>query len=220
MCNYVLFDLDGTLTDPYEGITNSVIYALGKFGINENDRTKLKSFIGPPLYKSFMVNYGFDENTALKAVDYYREYFATDGIFENSVYGGIEEMLSELKGDGKKLIVATSKPQVFAEKILEHFNLAGYFVFVSGASLDNSRIEKSDIIAYAIKTLNIEPSCAVMVGDRKHDIIGAKQNGLISVGVLYGYGDREELKSAGADFIAATPQDIIKVIKCIIKKHS
>ena len=213
MINYVLFDLDGTLTDPYEGITNSVIYALKKFGIEERDKAKLKSFIGPPLYKSFMANYGFDEATALNAVDYYREYCATDGIFENRVYDGMEEVLSHLESADKKLVVATSKPQIFAQKILEQFNLARYFCFVSGASLDSTRVEKSDIVAYALKALSIEPANAVMVGDREHDVIGAKANGLKSIGVLYGYGDEEELKAAGADHLAKAPHDIAEILE-------
>lgn len=213
MSDYILFDLDGTLTDPYEGIANSVIYALNKFGISVKDKAMLKRFIGPPLYTSFMDFYGFDNDGALKAVGYYREYFADRGIYENVVYKGTGEMLSSLKKEGLKLAVATSKPQVFAEKILAHFNLSGYFDLISGATLDNSRVEKADIIAYALTNAGIAPYRAIMVGDRKHDIYGAKSNGLKAIGVLYGYGDEDELKKAGADFLANSPADIPHILK-------
>lgn len=212
MIENILFDLDGTLTDPFEGITNSVIYALKKFGITEADKAKLKCFFGPPLYQSFISFYNFKLDDAYKAVEYYREYFSVKGIYENRVYSGIENVLAELKKMGYRLIVATSKPQVFAEEILRHFNLAQYFDCVSGATLDSSRVEKSDIITYALKSFKVLPQSAIMVGDRKHDIIGARKNLLKSIGVLYGYGDEAELKSAGADFIASSPQDILNVI--------
>lgn len=210
--DYCLFDLDGTLTDPYEGITNSIKYGLAKFGICENDTCKLKSFIGPPLYRSFMDSYSFTQEQAAQAVGYYREYFAQKGIFESRVYDGIKNMLYGLKQRDFRLLVATSKPQVFAERIIKHFNLWQYFDFIAGATLDDSRVEKADVISYALKSCNIAPYNAIMVGDRKHDIIGAKKNGLNSVGVLYGYGGEDELKSAGADYIAATPSDVAEIL--------
>lgn len=212
MFDTVLFDLDGTLTDPFEGISNSVAYALQKFGISVADKRGLKKFIGPPLYESFMVYYGFNKADALKSVEYYREYYAEKGIFECFLYGGIEFTLRELAKSGKRLAVATSKPEIFANKILRHFGLLEFFPSVAGATLDSSRVAKADVIKYALGKFSIRADGAVMVGDRMHDILGAKENGLHAAGVLYGYGSREELVSAGADFVAETPNDILKFV--------
>ena len=209
MYQYVLFDLDGTLTDPGLGITNSVMYALRKFGINVSDRSQLYPFIGPPLRDSFRVYYGFSDEQCERAVRYYREYFKKSGMFENEVYDGICELLTRLKVSGRTLVVATSKPEVFALEILRHFDLYKYFDFVAGATLNDVRNQKADIIKYALETLNItEKKSAIMIGDRKHDIIGAKETGLDSIGVLYGYGTYDELKNAGATYIANTTADI------------
>ncbi len=213
MSKYILFDLDGTLTDPFDGITNSVIYALKKFGIEESDRDKLKSFIGPPLYKSFMEEYGFCRDDGFKAVNYYREYYSERGIFENVLYSGIEETLSNLSSEGKSLFVATSKPTVFAQKILRHFDIAKYFTLVAGATLDSTLVEKADIINYALEKSKADRAECVMVGDRMHDIYGAKANAIKSVGVLYGYGSFKELTGAGADAIAETPDKIVSAIQ-------
>ena len=213
MFDIVLFDLDGTLTDPGEGITNSVAYALGKYGIDIQDKRELYKFIGPPLVDSFMKYYGFDEDKALQAVEYYREYFRDTGIFENEVYEGVEAMLKRLCDMGKKLVLATSKPEVFAVRILEHFDLKEYFTVVAGASMDSSRSKKGDVIAYALSMCgDIDKATAIMIGDREHDIISAKQNSLKSVGVLYGYGNKEELKNAGADYIVSSPEDILSLV--------
>lgn len=199
---YLLFDLDGTLTDPGEGITNSVAYALEKFGIHVADKTELYPFIGPPLSESFIKFYGFSREDADRAVEYYREYFRDRGIFENVPYEGIAKTLQRLQAAGKTLIVATSKPEPFARRIMEHFGLDKYFAYVAGASFDAARSEKWDVIEYALETMNVtDRTQAVMIGDRKHDVIGAKKTGLDSVGVLWGYGDREELTAAGADII-------------------
>lgn len=213
MFDTILFDLDGTLTDPGEGITNSVAYALDKYGIDVQDKRELYKFIGPPLVDSFMKYYGFDEDKALQAVEYYREYFRNKGIFENEVYEGVEDMLRRLHADGKRIVLATSKPEEFALRILEHFELKKYFTVVAGASMDSSRSKKGDVIAYALSMCgNIDKSTAVMVGDREHDIIGAKENALVSIGVLYGYGSEEELQNSGADYIVSSPGDILKLI--------
>lgn len=213
MLKYILFDLDGTLTDAADGITNSVKYALKKFGIDETDESKLRKFLGPPLLMSFREIYGFTPEQAEKAVEYYREYFTPHGIFENEVYDGIPELLKCLKEQGKTLIVATSKPEPFAKKIIEHFSLAKYFDMVAGSNMDNTRCKKAQVIEYAIHTLGIKDrEQAVMVGDREHDIIGAKQTGIKSIGVLYGYASVGELEKAGADFIARIPQEIIDII--------
>ena len=213
MYDTVLFDLDGTLTDPGEGITNSVSYALRKYGIEVTDRRELYKFIGPPLVDSFMKYYDFSQEEALKAVEYYREYFRDKGIFENRVYEGVEDMLRQLHTMGKRLVLATSKPEEFALRILQHFDLKKYFSVVAGASMDSSRSKKGDVIAYALSMCDsIDKNIAIMVGDREHDIIGAKENGLRSIGVLYGYGSEDELKNSGADYIAKTPSDIIDLI--------
>lgn len=213
MYKIVLFDLDGTLTDPGEGITNSAAYALNKFGISVTDKTMLYKFIGPPLKDSFMKYYGFSESDALLAIDYYREYFGDKGIFENSVYIGIEQMLLHLKNSGRNIVLATSKPQKYAVEILKHFKLYKYFDFIGGATMDGARSEKSDVIKYVLNNINFDSlSDIVMVGDREHDIIGAKQNDIDSIGVLFGYGTEEELESAGATHIAKSVDEILKFL--------
>lgn len=212
MYDYFLFDLDGTLTDPGLGITNSVAYALEKYGITVEDRRELYPFIGPPLRQSFSEFYGFDEEKTKEAVAFYREYFSEKGLFENEVYEGIPEVLSQLKQAGKKLLVATSKPEEFTNRILEHFGLAEYFDFVAGATMDETRNEKADIIAYALKQIaDADPSKIVMIGDRKFDILGARENGIDSIGVLYGYGSRAELEEAQATFIVEKPEDLLRL---------
>ena len=212
--SYLLFDLDGTLTDPGEGITNSVAYALEKFGISVSDKTTLYPFIGPPLIESFMRFYGFSHEQAWQAVTFYREYFSDRGIFENIPYPGVTQVLKKLKDGGKTLIVATSKPEPFARRIVEHFGLSESFAFVAGADFDETRSEKWDVIEYALASMDIQDRTkAVMIGDRKHDIIGAKKTGLDSVGVLWGYGDREELATAGADHIVAHVPDLLLLAK-------
>jgi phosphoglycolate phosphatase len=206
---YVLFDVDGTLTDPAVGVTDSVMYALKKFGIEVADRRELYKFIGPPLWESFERFYGFSKEQSNQAVKYYREYYSRQGIYECSLYPGIEDLLKLLKANRKTLLVATSKPEGMAKLILEHFDIAQYFTFIAGATLEETRVKKGDIIFYALETTNIlEKSKVIMIGDREHDIIGAKNNGVHSMGVLYGYGDRKELENAGADYIAGLVVDI------------
>ena len=213
MYNTLLFDLDGTLTDPFDGITNSVLYALKKCGIAETDRKKLAAFIGPPLMESFQVFYGMSEGAARRAVACYREYYADKGIFENRVYDRIPETLAALAARGKKLYVATSKPEFFAEKILEHFRLAPYFSGVAGATMDETRTRKADVIAYALGRFSLPQAQSVMIGDRMHDVAGAKQNKLPCIGVLYGFGSREELLAAGADMLAETPEALLPLLQ-------
>lgn len=212
MFDTVLFDLDGTLTDPGRGITNSVAHSLKKFGIEIEDRKELYKFIGPPLHESFMKYYGFSREEAETAVAYFREYFRDTGIFENEVYDGIENLLKEIKTSGRKIILATSKPEEFAKRILVHFALDRYFDFAAGATMDTSRVKKGDVIAYALKESGCSAENAVMIGDKMHDILGAKENGLASIGVLFGYGSREELENAGADYIAETVDDIMNYV--------
>ena len=205
----VLFDLDGTLTDSKIGITKSVQYALAKIGIREDNLDNLESFIGPPLSESFQKNYGFDSNQASHAVDLYREYFSTSGIYENEVYPGIPNLLADLKGKRKQLIVATSKPTVFANQILDTFNLCQYFTAIVGSHLDGTRTSKTEIIAHALSALG-EPkeNSAVMVGDRKHDVIGAQGNAIDSIAVTYGYGSLLELQQANPTYLAHAVEDI------------
>ena len=207
---HILFDLDGTLTDPGMGITNSVAHALAHFGITVTDRTRLYRFIGPPLVDSFMEYYGFTEEQAQTAVKVYREYFADRGWAENTVYEGIETLLAELTAAGKTLLVATSKPQVFAERILTHFGLDKYFTHICGVALQAPRgYSKADVIREALDRAGVDDfSTAVMVGDRHHDIDGAKAVGLDSIGVLYGYGDREEHEKAGANAIVKSVAEL------------
>jgi len=206
---YYLFDLDGTLTDPGIGITNSVMYALAKYGIHVRDRSELYKFIGPPLLESFQNYYGFSEEDAKRAVEYYREYFREKGILENKVYDGIPKALQSLKEQGKTLALATSKPEEFSVRILKHFDLFSFFDFVGGATMDGSRSRKKDVIRYVLDALQIEDlSKVLMIGDRKQDVEGAAANQIACAGVLYGYGDYEELKTAGADRIIERPEDL------------
>lgn len=208
----LFFDLDGTLTDPMQGITRSVQYALLHFGIEVTDRTTLCSFIGPPLKDSFREFYGINDlDTAVKK---YHEYFKPTGIFENTLYEGIPEMLADLKAQGVQIVMATSKPTVFAEQIAEHFDLRKYFTLISGSALDGSRDRKADVIRYALDQLGIQDtSRTVMIGDRRFDIEGATETGLASIGVLYGYGDRAEIEAARPDYIVENVAELHDLLK-------
>jgi phosphoglycolate phosphatase len=208
----ILFDLDGTLSDPYVGITNSIKYSLARFGIFEEDGDKLKLFIGPPLEESFAGQYRFDKANARKAVEYYREYFSEKGIYENTLYPGVENVLRELNASSRTCILATSKPGVFAKRILEYFHLHGYFKYIAGSNLDGTLVEKEDIIKHAIEKNEIPKRETIMAGDRKHDIIGAHRNGIHSIGVLYGYGSREELEKAKPTYLCAGVADILGIV--------
>ena len=200
----VFFDLDGTLTDPAEGITKSVRYALAKFGIDAG-LDDLRGFIGPPLHHSFMNAYLFDASTARQAVEYYREYFAVTGIFENVLFQGIPELLAGLKANGGELTVVTSKPAFYAEQIVRHFELASFFDAVVGPGLDLSQAEKALLVEQAICRYDgRRPVEFVMIGDREHDVLGANANGIASIGVTYGAGSREELVAAGATHVVDT----------------
>lgn len=212
MADTILFDLDGTLTDPGLGITNSIMYALKKMSIPLPERQALYQFIGPPLMDSFHERYGLDEASCAQAVVYYREYFSVTGLFENEVYPGIREMLGALRQAGKKLVLATSKPELYARRILEHFDLARYFTHIVGATMDETRTAKHEVIAYALEAFGIDPAGAIMVGDREHDVLGAKKNGLACVGVLYGYGSRRELTDAGATALANSPEELLGIL--------
>lgn len=218
MDKYVLFDLDGTVTDPEKGITLCVAHALKHFGIETPELSALRKFIGPPLLDSFMEFYGFSREKAAEAVEKYRERFSVTGIFENEPYPGIERLLGGLKEAGCTLAIASSKPEVYTKRIIEHFELAPYFARVCGSELDGRRTDKAEVIAYALDSLGSPAAEKVlMVGDRRHDVIGAKKNGIVSIGVLYGFGDESELREAGADHIAPTVHDVGVIVESIFK---
>lgn len=206
-----LFDLDGTITDSGTGIMNAIRYAVKKYGLEEPEEEVLRSFIGPPLKEEFRKIFQLSETDGSRMVSLYREYYGERGIFENRVYDGVPEMLDTLKKGGVKILMATSKPENYARIIAEHFSFAEYFDFIGGACMDGTRTIKEEVIEYVLETCGIsekERSCTVMIGDRMHDIVGAEKCGLHSMGVLYGYGSIDELKTAGAEMIAETPEMI------------
>ncbi len=201
---YIIFDLDGTLIDSGLGITNSVIYALDKFGIKVEERSSLYKFIGPPLLDSFREYFEYDDEQAEKAIVYYREYYEKKGIFENTVYAGIYELLEYCKMQEKKVYLATSKPEKYAIQILEKYKMMKYFDYVAGSSMDEKKSGKSGIVKDALSHIEGQRSSVLMIGDRKYDVKGAITNQIDVAGVLYGYGTLEELKTAGADYIIST----------------
>lgn len=209
----ILFDLDGTLTDPKLGITKSVQYALKKLNIEISDLNALEPFIGPPLGVSFKEIYHFNEEKVIVAIEYYREYFSINGLFENEVYEGIRELLETLLSHSDiRLFVATSKPTTFANRILEHFNLLENFEYVCGSELDGTRSDKTEIITYIIDKFNLDKEQTIMIGDRKHDIIGANNNKIHSIGVGFGYGDEEELLNISPTYIVNTVTELADLL--------
>lgn len=212
MYEYYFFDLDGTITETGLGITNSVMYALDKFNIKVNDRNELLRFVGPPLRDSFRDFYGFSEEQAEEATTLFRVYYREKGYLECEIYEGVRELLEELKARGKKIFLATSKPEEFAVKILENFDLLKYFDFVSGATMGTGRTSKYDVIQYALDQIPFaEKESILMIGDRMYDIEGAKAHGLDSAGVTYGYGSREELTEADATYLADKALELLKL---------
>lgn len=212
---HILFDLDGTLTDPKEGITKSVQYALKHYNIQVDDLDTLCPFIGPPLTDSYKKFYGFTDEQAWEGVLIYREYFSDRGWHENKEYEGIREMLEALKNSGKILMVATSKPEEFAVKILEHFNLAQYFDFIGGADMEETRSRKGDVVRYVLEHSGLGAEAAeraVMVGDREHDVLGARECGIDCVGVLYGYGSRQELEACKAAWVVDNVKELEELL--------
>lgn len=209
MYQHILFDLDGTLTDPKVGITSAVAHALKFYGIEVENLDTLCKFIGPPLADSFMEYYGFDREQAVEAVEKYREYFSVRGLYENEVYPGIEQLLKALTEQGKKVYLATSKPEVYARQILEYFHLTEYFTFIGGSELSGERVRKGDVIAYVLEHEKItDRDKVIMVGDRMHDVFGAKEQNIPCIGVLYGYGNRQELEEAGAAMIKESVEEL------------
>lgn len=207
----ILLDLDGTLTDPYDGITRSVAHAMARLGLPPLEERELRSFIGPPLQDRFAA-LGLDDDGVRRAVSAYRERFSERGLYENRVYDGVEPMLRALGAESLRLAVATSKPTPFAERILTHFDLADHFELVAGATVDGARRDKGDVIAFALGELGVDAADAVMVGDRAQDIGGARAHGMCSVGVRWGYAEPGELEAAGADVIVKTPVELVELL--------
>ena len=209
----VLFDLDGTITDSGPGIMNCVRYALQKAGMPEADEAELRAFIGPPLHEQFRDFCGITDDQAEEMVRLYRERYSGTGIFENRVYDGGIPMLEQLKGAGIRILLATSKPEKFAKIIADHFGFAEYFDFIGGANMDGTRTDKQEVIEYVLESCGVsDRTDLIMVGDRRYDVEGAKKAGLASMGVLYGYGSREEIEAAGPDLIAEMPADVTALI--------
>lgn len=206
---YIFFDLDGTITEPKEGITKSVQYSLKKFGIEVEDLDSLCPFIGPPLSQSYEEFYGFTHEKALEAVEEYRVYYRKQGIFECSLYEGIRELIRDLHNAGKKIVLATSKPEEFAVKLLKHFEIIKYFDVVTGSTMDGSRVKKADVIKYAISKLDgFKNEEAVMIGDRKFDYIGASECDIPCILIGYGYGEIEELEECKPFAIKNTVKEL------------
>lgn len=211
---WVLFDLDGTLTDSAEGVINCVSYALEKYGRKVEDKGTLMSFVGPPLQQQFQEYAKVSEEEGAKLVRFYRERYTTKGIYENKMYEGVIETVKILRNRGVHTAVATSKPEVFARQIAEYFGFVSDFEFIGGSLLDGGRVHKADVIEYVLDCCGVKDRTHVwMVGDREHDILGAKKAGIPSIGVLYGYGSRKELAMAGADYIVERPEDILSIVK-------
>lgn len=211
---YVFLDLDGTLTDPSVGIINATIQALEHFGIHETDRDKLRDFIGPPLFVSFAKHYGFSKEMSQKAIEVFQDYYAPKGLFENTPYPGIRKLLSDWKAEGRKLVLATSKPEIFAMQILERFGMASSFTFIGGGDPCETRVHKSDVIRYALKKLDLDSTIpAVMVGDTKYDILGAKEIGFPTVAVTYGFGSRDDILEAGAKWLVHSVEELAMLMK-------
>lgn len=208
----IFWDLDGTVIDSGLGVTNSIMYALDKMGIEVPDRTQLYKFIGPPLNQSFKMFYNLSDEDIKKAIGYYRENYKEKGILENTVYEGVPEVIKKLKEMGKKIVLATSKPEDYAKKILQHIGVYDYFDFVAGASMDGVRNDKEQVIEYALESIGVtDTKNVLMVGDRKYDIEGAGKFGIDVAAVLYGYGNREEFIEFGATYIVEKPEEIIGI---------
>ena len=209
----ILFDLDGTLTDSKPGIVNSLRFALQYSGM-DTDNMNLDKFIGPPIMDTFVNTMGLNHQKAEEITKIYRENYSKTGIYENSLYEGIIEMLAYLKQNGHTVIIATAKPMPFTKIVLDHFNIFQYFSYISASEFEHAFETKQRIIENALEKCNINDlNTAVMIGDRKYDIIAAKNVGIASIGVLYGYGDYDELSEAGADYLVENIQDLLKIIK-------
>lgn len=217
MYKYVFFDLDGTITEPEEGIINGVLFALSKFGITVEDRTTLYPYIGPPLRDSFRDYHGLSEEDTEQAILYYREYYSTKGIYQNDIMPGMEQAFQTLRQHGCHLYVATSKPELYAKQILQHLKLDGYFDIIAGSTFDKARDTKAAVIEYLITGIaadQVKPSFdeIIMVGDRKFDVIGARAFGIDTIGVLFGYGSKEEFEACDCRYVAADAEEMVQMI--------
>ena len=210
--NVIAFDLDGTLTNPERGLLCAFVYCFKKCGVTYESRESLKKYIGPPLYDEWQKDFGWTFNEASAAIEVFREYYNIYGWWDNEVYPGIEELLSELKRRGKKLVVATSKPEETAKKVLRLFGLDKYFDYIAGASMNGSEDLKWQILTRALNNVGAEKSSSILVGDRKYDAEGAKISGIDSLGVLWGHGSREELSAAGFEYISESTEDVLKLL--------
>lgn len=213
----ILFDLDGTLTDSGPGITNSISCALKEFGIEEKPEA-LVHFIGEPLSQTLQSSYGFSDAEVGNVINAYRTYYGTKGMFENIVYSNMPRLLKQLYAMDKIIVLATSKPTFYAKQILSHFDLLPYFSFVAGSNMDNTRTNKTEVIAYAIENITgFSKENAIMVGDRHYDVIGAATHDIPAIGVTYGYGSKEELRGANAAYIVDTVEELINLL-CTTKE--
>ena len=209
----VAFDLDGTLSDPYNGLIASFAYALRKMGIDFATRSELKRFIGPPLYDEWRNVYSFSHEEATLALHYFHEYFAVYGWWDNVLYAGIPQLLKVLKKRGKKIILATSKPERFAIKVLELFGIKEFFDFIGAAESEKVRDKKHEVLQYALDSINVAPHAnCVLVGDRVYDAEGAKICNIDSIGVLYGYGSEEEINSSGFNYVVKSVEELEKLL--------
>ena len=208
----IAFDLDGTLSDPSHGLIASFVYALKKLGINYGTPEHLKRFIGPPIYEAWQEEFGFTPEESANALLIFREYYQVYGWWDNVLYPGVPEMLKELKEAGKTIVLATSKPEIFAKKILNLYDIAKYFDFIGGAATDKVRDRKHEVLEYSLNAVNADRTRAILVGDRIYDAEGARVCGIDSMGVLYGHGSREEISSAPFKFVAENVEDINKIL--------
>lgn len=209
----IAFDLDGTLTNPERGLIASFVYALGKMGVDYGEKNELKKFIGPPIYEEWQRCFGFTPEESSKALLIFREFYSVYGWWDNEIYPGVKEMLEKLKNAGKKIILATSKPEIFAKKILELFDISKCFDFIGGAATDKTRDKKSEVLEYSIKSVGVsDKSKVILVGDRVYDSEGAIACGIDSLGVLYGHGSEEEVRSAGFTYIVNNVEDIANLL--------
>jgi phosphoglycolate phosphatase len=210
----LLFDLDGTISDPKIGITKAAQYALSRFNISVHGLDTLVNFIGPPLRESFKIKYALEESEVEQAVIYYREYFSRYGLYENRLYPGIESLLGDLKRAGRRTLLATTKPEVFAHRILKHFRLEAFFSGVFGSNLDGSLASKDELIAHILThEKNIHRKSTVMIGDRVHDIRGARANGIDTIGVTYGYGSRDEIEGSHPTHVAHSVDELRSLLE-------
>lgn len=210
--NTCLIDLDGTLSDPKPGITGSIQYGLEKLGMPVPSQDDLEFAIGPPLHDTFLQLVGGDSQKAQQGLDFYRERFGTVGMYENELYDGIPHVLQRLKDSKLQLFVATSKPHFYADPITKHFGIRDFFEHIHGSEMNGDRVNKGELIQYIIEQEKIDPKDTVMIGDRKHDVLAAKQHGIATIGVLYGYGSKDELTTAGADVLVEKPEEIPELV--------